>query len=129
MGTIWLGRILDEIGIGKFHYLQNVLLGGIQLADGAEILITSSVIGALNSQWDLSPMLRGSMMSIVFVGVMLGGYFGGVLGDSSGRRPTVLLSYVGIIIFGSCTALTHGPVMMLIFRLLLGVSFGSGIGP
>mmetsp|Transcript_39040 Transcript_39040/g.87460 ORF Transcript_39040/g.87460 Transcript_39040/m.87460 type:complete len:501 (-) Transcript_39040:2-1504(-) len=126
---MWLGRILDEIGIGKFHYLQNVLLGGIQLADGAEILITSSVIGALNSQWDLSPMLRGSMMSIVFVGVMLGGYFGGVLGDSSGRRPTVLLSYVGIIIFGSCTALTHGPVMMLIFRLLLGVSFGSGIGP
>mmetsp|Transcript_58410 Transcript_58410/g.107817 ORF Transcript_58410/g.107817 Transcript_58410/m.107817 type:complete len:558 (-) Transcript_58410:108-1781(-) len=126
---MWLGRILDEIGIGRFHYLQNLLLGGISLADGSEILISSSVIGALKSQWDLSPMLRGSMMSIVFVGVMLGGILGGLLGDSCGRRPVVLLSYVGIIIFGGCTALTHGPVMMLAFRLLLGLSFGSGIGP
>mmetsp|Transcript_39039 Transcript_39039/g.87457 ORF Transcript_39039/g.87457 Transcript_39039/m.87457 type:complete len:556 (-) Transcript_39039:55-1722(-) len=126
---MWLGRILDEIGIGRFHYLQNLLLGGISLADGSEILISSSVIGALKSQWDLSPMLRGSMMSIVFVGVMFGGILGGLLGDSCGRRPIVLLSYVGIIIFGGCTAMTHGPVTMLSFRLLLGVSFGSGIGP
>mmetsp|Transcript_2456 Transcript_2456/g.5300 ORF Transcript_2456/g.5300 Transcript_2456/m.5300 type:complete len:545 (-) Transcript_2456:179-1813(-) len=126
---MWLNRILDEIGIGRFHFLQNILLGGINMADGAEILISASVIGALRSQWDLAPLMKGAMMSVVFVGVMFGGIIGGFLGDSWGRRPVVLLSYVGIMAFGSATAATHGPLSMLTLRLLLGLSFGTGIGP
>mmetsp|Transcript_15660 Transcript_15660/g.36694 ORF Transcript_15660/g.36694 Transcript_15660/m.36694 type:complete len:535 (-) Transcript_15660:106-1710(-) len=126
---MWLSRILDDIGIGRFHVLQNVLLGGIMLADGSEILVSSSVIGALRDEWNLSPLLRGSMMSIVFVGVMFGGLVGGFVADSHGRRIVVMQAYVGIICFGCCTAATSGPLSMLLFRFLLGVSFGSGMGP
>ena len=34
-----INQVLDDIGIGAFHYVQTLLLGGAQIADGAEILV------------------------------------------------------------------------------------------
>lgn len=123
-----LNEVLDEIGIGRYHVVQLLLVGGVMISDGAEILLASSILNALKDVWHLSGLVRGYMMSIIFVGVAAGGLIGGALGDTIGRRKTILISYIGIVIFGACTAAAAGPISMLCLRFCFGVSFGTGMG-
>jgi len=121
--------VLDDIGMGTYQFVQLLLLGGVMISDGAEILVSSSLLGALKEAWHLTPMVRGAMMSTIFVGVFAGGLLGGSIGDAYGRRRAVLLAYVGICVFGLATALAQGPISMLVARFFFGASFGCGMGP
>jgi len=124
-----VNAVLDDIGLGTYHYVQLLVIGGIQLTDGAEILVSSSVIGSLSSIWGLSNIERGVMMSCIFIGVCTGGLIGGNLADIFGRRTMSLVSYCGIIGFGVGTAFSNGPWSMLLLRFFFGASFGCGVGP
>jgi len=123
------GGIIEEIGMGAYHWVQLLLLGGVMISDGAEILVASSLLSALRDAWHMSAMVRGLMMSTIFVGVFFGGLLGGNIADSYGRRRAILLSYLGICIFGVATACAQGPISMLCLRFVFGASFGMGMGP
>jgi len=124
-----INEVIDDIGMGNFQYMQLLLLGGVLMSDGAEILVSSSILAVLEKRWELSHMVKGAMMSIIFVGVAIGGVIGGQLADIYGRRKTVLASYCGIIFFAALTAAANGPASMIALRFLFGVSFGMGIAP
>jgi len=124
-----VNTVVDDIGVGTFQWVQLFLIGGIWLADGAEILVSSSIIGALSDIWGLSYITRGFMMSAIFLGVFLGGVLGGNLADIVGRRPMILVSYLGIICFGAGTAAINDPWSMIAMRFFFGASFGCGIAP
>lgn len=123
------GNIIEDIGIGPYHWVQLLVLGGIQISDGAEILLASSLLSALRERWHMSAMVRGLMMSTIFVGVFAGGLLGGNIADVSGRRRAILVSYLGICIFGTATALAAGPISMLCLRFFFGAAFGCALGP
>jgi putative MFS transporter len=124
-----VSKVLEDIGLGPYHCVQLLLIGGVMISDGAEILVSSSLLNALKSLWDLTPMERGLMMSTIFVGVFLGGLIGGSIADAYGRRRAILFSYIGLLVFGTSTAAAQGPISMLILRFLFGASFGCGMGP
>lgn len=124
-----VNQVLDEIGMGSYQVVQCLLFGGVLIADGAEILLSSSLLTALKTLWKLTPLMRGTMMSMIFVGVFLGGLIGGRVSDVYGRRTGILLSYAGIIIFGTATAAAQGPISMIALRFFFGASFGCGMGP
>ena len=42
-----LDEITEDIGLGRFQLLQQLLVSGVRLADGAEILISSAVLSIL----------------------------------------------------------------------------------
>lgn len=96
------------------------------ISDGAEIMVSSSVLGALKDVWNLSGLVRGAMMSIIFVGVCVGGFIGGAMADAYGRRISILSSYIGIVIFGAASAAAQGPISMVCLRFCFGASFGLG---
>lgn len=124
-----LNEILDNIGMGPYQIVQVLLIGGVLISDGAEILVSTSVLTSLSTQWGLTPVIRGAMMSMIFVGVLCGSLIGGQIGDAFGRRRGVLLAYVGIVTFGLITAAAQGPISMMICRFFFGLSFGTGMGP
>jgi len=124
-----LNDILNDIGLGPYQYVQVLLIGGVLISDGAEILVSSSLLSALKDLWGMTPLVRGVMMSMIFVGVLCGCLIGGQVGDAFGRRRAIILSYLGIVLFGFSTALAQGPIGMIICRFLFGVSFGAGVGP
>lgn len=128
MGRL-LSEVIDEIGIGTYQWVQLLLVGGVMIADGAEILVASSVLGALSDVWGLTHMVKGLMMSIIFVGVFAGGIVGGNIADAYGRRKGLLVAYIGIVIFGAGTAVCQGPIQMIVTRFFFGASFGCGMGP
>lgn len=124
-----VNEVLNDVGLGPYHFVQLLLIGGVMISDGAEILVSSSLLTALKSIWDLTPMVRGLMMSTIFVGVFIGGLIGGQIGDVYGRRKAILISYCGIVCFGLATAAAQGPISMLILRFFFGAAFGCGMGP
>eukprot|EP00490_Sorites_sp_Unknown_P029012 CAMPEP_0114645996 /NCGR_PEP_ID=MMETSP0191-20121206/4903_1 /TAXON_ID=126664 /ORGANISM="Sorites sp." /LENGTH=138 /DNA_ID=CAMNT_0001858771 /DNA_START=65 /DNA_END=478 /DNA_ORIENTATION=+ len=117
---------VEELGFGLYQLVPMFLTGGIFLAEGAEMLIMGSITSLLHRHWELDPVIRGGMVSIVFIGFSAGNFLSGQIGDRFGRRTSVLVSYAMIAIFGFATACSGGPALMLFLRFFVGA--GCGIG-
>lgn len=124
-----VAHAVEELGFGLYQLLPLFLTGGIFLAEGAEMLIMGSITSLLHRHWGLDPVVRGGMVSIVFIGFSAGNFVSGQIGDRFGRRASILLSYFMIAFFGFATACSGGPrrpALMLCLRFFVGA--GCGIG-
>lgn len=121
-----LSDVVNSIGFGKAQCIALLAGGGIWIADGAELLLIGTVTRSLSEDWSLRSHERGLVVSCVFMGVLLGNAFSGSMGDIYGRRLPVVMSYLGIVVFSVLSALSWGLTSMVIFRILVGVSFGLG---
>eukprot|EP00933_Yihiella_yeosuensis_P050519 TRINITY_DN48320_c0_g1_i1.p1 TRINITY_DN48320_c0_g1~~TRINITY_DN48320_c0_g1_i1.p1 ORF type:complete len:656 (+),score=123.50 TRINITY_DN48320_c0_g1_i1:145-2112(+) len=117
---------IEDAGFGPYQTLTLLLTGGIFLAEGSEVLVMGSITSLLKEHWDLTPEVRGAMVSIVFIGFAIGNLLSGNIGDRFGRRLTILTSYAGIAVFGFSTACAMTPDAMLALRFCLGVFCGIG---
>lgn len=117
---------VEDVGFGLYQLVPLFLTGGIFLAEGAEMLIMGSITSLLHRHWDLNPVIRGGMVSIVFIGFSAGNFLSGQIGDRFGRRVSILVSYMMIAFFGFATACSGGPALMLFLRFFVGA--GCGIG-
>lgn len=119
-------ELIERIGFGCGQLKVLFSGGGCWLADGAELLLLSSVTRAVADEWDLDRWERGLITSIVFVGVLAGNLISGYMGDHLGRRAPLLLSYVGICAFSLLSVLATGFYSITFFRFWVGASFGIG---
>mmetsp|Transcript_120091 Transcript_120091/g.299578 ORF Transcript_120091/g.299578 Transcript_120091/m.299578 type:complete len:561 (-) Transcript_120091:44-1726(-) len=117
---------IDEIGFGVFQMVMLLMTGGIMFAEGAEVLVMGTITTLLRGHWELGPVYRGALVSIVFVGFAFGNLLSGYIGDRYGRRVAILLGYTLIGSFGFLTGLAFHPAVMITLRF--GVGMGCGIG-
>lgn len=117
---------IDALGFSWYQMMILLLTGGVMFSEGSEMLIMGSITTLLHNHWDLSPVLRGLMVSMVFIGFSLGNLISGRIGDGYGRRPAILLAYLMIGIFGLLTSSAWSSTSMVMFRF--GVGVGCGIG-
>lgn len=118
--------IIERIGIGSAQIRASVLGGGVYMADGAELLLISSVATQLPGDWGVTAMQRGSLMTTIFLGMAAGNFLSGPLGDRFGRKDLVVISYLGMVVFGLMCAKTVSLVTLAPVCLCLGVSIGIG---
>eukprot|EP00747_Dinoflagellata_sp_TGD_P117155 gnl/TRDRNA2_/TRDRNA2_172545_c2_seq2.p1 gnl/TRDRNA2_/TRDRNA2_172545_c2~~gnl/TRDRNA2_/TRDRNA2_172545_c2_seq2.p1 ORF type:complete len:488 (+),score=39.12 gnl/TRDRNA2_/TRDRNA2_172545_c2_seq2:73-1536(+) len=122
-----IGDVIESIGLGQTHIRQGAVgMGGIKFVCGAALMMVSAVSLSIAQDWHLNSLQRGSMVSMIFVGIFLGNLLSGTLGDYSGRRLPALVAYIGIFIFGTACALSQDFITMCTIRVFLGVSFGLG---
>jgi len=119
-------EVIDSLGFGWAQISALLLGGGVWLADGAELLLIGSVTRAVSDDWNLRAAQRGMIVSVVFVGVLLGNAVSGSLGDNFGRRLPIVASYAGILVFSMLSALAWDMWSMVLFRIAVGMSFGVG---
>jgi putative MFS transporter len=103
-----------------------LLTGGIMFAEGAEMLVMGSITTLLHDHWELNAVVRGTMVSIVFVGFSAGNILSGMIGDARGRKASILLAYLLIGGFGLLTSTAWSPAVMVSFRFFVGVGCGVG---
>lgn len=118
--------VIESLGFGRFHVKALFLGGGVWLADGAELLLIGSITRSLSTEWGLTAIERGCIVSVLFLGVLLGNGASGALGDWYGRRVPVLLSYILIVLFSLLSACAFDVWSMTSARVLVGFSFGLG---
>ena len=119
------GSRLDRLPIGPFHRRIMLLIGIGMFFDGFDIYIAGTVLGVtLKTGFSTLPQ-NALFISITFVGMMLGSFGTGFLGDRYGRRFTYQFN---LLLFGLASlAAAFAPDMMILIgcRFLMGIGLGA----
>lgn len=119
-------EIIEQLGFGLAQVRAGVCGGGVYFADGAELLLISAVTDAVAQQWGMSHMQKGLVVTVVFVGILVGNLTSGPLADMYGRRQLILLSFLGIFVFSILSSITVNFGTLSLVRFFVGAAFGLG---
>jgi MFS family permease len=116
---------LDSASWNRVHTAITAALGIGWLLDAFEVTIVNNIIGALRDLWRLTNLEASWILSIWFVGIMVGAYLFGYLADRFGRRRLFLLTLLlyGLFTFLTAFAWDYGSFMLL--RAFTAVGVGA----
>jgi len=125
MTSVNSGSRLDRLPIGPFHRRIMLLVGIGMFFDGFDIYLAGSVLGVvLKTGFSTLPQ-NAAFVSATFVGMMLGSFGTGFLGDRHGRRFTYQFN---LLLFGlASVAAAFAPNMTVLIacRFVMGVGLGA----
>src|SRR5260370_5629103 len=119
-------RRLDTAGWNRVHTAITAALGIGWLLDAFEVTIVNNVISALRDLWRLTNLEASWILSVWFIGIMVGAYLFGYLADRFGRRRLFLLTLLLYGLFSFLTAFAWGYGSFMVLRLLTAVGVGAG---
>lgn len=120
-----IDEAIDRLGMGMFQF-QIILACGLCFAsDAMEVLLLSFLALILQSQWGLSEGQSDSIVSVVFVGAMMGTLVLTPLGDKRGRKIVFAITAATIAIFGILTAFCNTYPQILMVRFMVGCGVGG----
>jgi putative MFS transporter len=79
---------LDRLPISPFHRRILFLIGAGMFLDYFDAMLQGSVLGALTASHWSTLNLNAQFISATFLGMLIGSFLSGVLGDRYGRRFT-----------------------------------------
>jgi len=121
-----LGRVVERIGLGPGQVKVVLAAGSVWFADGSELLLISSVTDSVSEVWSLSSFESGLVVSLVYVGVLLGNLLSGPIGDVYGRRGPIVASFWLVFAFSMASVASTSFWMLCSLRLLVGMGMGVG---
>jgi len=118
------GARLDRLPLSSFHRRILMLIGIGMFFDGFDVYVAATVLGATLKTGFSTLAQNAQFVSLTFVGMMLGSFITGFLGDRYGRRFTY---QANLIIFGlASVAAAFAPSMLVL--ILLRCVMGLGLG-
>ena len=119
------GARLDRLPISSFHRRIMWLIGIGMFFDGFDIYVAATVLGATLKSGFSTMHQNAEFLSVTFVGMMLGAFLTGFLGDRYGRRFTY---QANLAIFGLASiAAVFAPSMLvlILLRFVMGLGLGA----
>jgi MFS transporter, putative metabolite:H+ symporter len=119
------GARLDRLPISSFHRRIMWLIGAGMFFDGFNIYIGATVLGAALKSGFSTLSQNAEFVSLTFVGMMLGSFVTGFLGDRRGRRFTY---QANLAIFGfTSLAAAFAPSMniLILLQFIIGLGLGA----
>jgi MFS transporter, putative metabolite:H+ symporter len=118
------GARLDRLPISSFHRRIMWLIGAGMFFDGFNIYLAATVLGAVVKSGFSTLGQNAEFVSATFVGMTLGSFVTGFLGDRYGRRFTY---QANLAIFGSASiAAAFAPSMLVLILIQFIIGFGLG---
>lgn len=118
---------LKETGYGRFHIKVLALCGWAVSSDAIEVLSVSFLLPAATCDLNLSSADKGWLNAIVFIGMLLGGYFWGSLADHHGRRSILMwsltLNGLGVLV----SSVVQSFWAFMVCRFVSGIGVGGSI--
>ena len=63
-GPRTISAVIEDIGYGQSQLFTSFIVNGAWLADGAELLVLSSISTTLSAEWDLTAIQRGWLLRL-----------------------------------------------------------------
>ncbi|XP_076633377.1 solute carrier family 2, facilitated glucose transporter member 10 isoform X1 [Colletes latitarsis] len=105
---------------------QNVFVSTVAIlagiAFGCDMGVAKPIAPLIKHEFNLNCFERDFVISIWFIGALLGGVTGGFLIDSFGRRWTMILTLVFLTFGATLSALANHYILLLIARVICGYS-------
>jgi putative MFS transporter len=118
------GARLDRLPISGFHRRIVTLIGIGMFFDGYDVYVAATVLGATLKSGFSTLAQNAQFISVTFIGMMIGSFLTGFLGDRYGRRFTY---QANLMIFGVASLASAFAPSMQVLILLRGV-MGIGLG-
>lgn len=122
-----VGRLLDE---GQWGGYQKWLVAMVALTivfDGIDNQLLGIVIPTIMKEWGVARSAFAPVVSLGYLGMMIGGLVAGLAGDRLGRRTALLASMVVFGVMTVAAAAADGPTAMGVLRLLAGIGLGGAM--
>lgn len=120
--------VIDVVDNARYRGLPvavTVLTFAAMVFDGYDIQVIGFIAPTLLAEWGLEKSALGMALAASLIGMAIGGFVLGHLGDRAGRRAGTLVS-LGLIVataFGAATA--DSLVSLTIWRFIAGLGFGG----
>ncbi len=115
---------IEDAPLNWFHQLLSIRSGGGWVMDGYILSIIGVAMVQFSNDLGLSSFWQGMIAASALIGIFFGGFLGGVLTNSMGRKK---LFFVGPIIFVTCSLAqfwAESGLVLFICRFLIGVGVG-----
>ncbi|MFZ0058314.1 MAG: MFS transporter [Pseudolabrys sp.] len=125
--TVNAGARLDRLPISSFHYRIFWLVGAGMFFDGYDLYVAASVL-ASTTQTKFSTLPQNlQFISLTFVGMTIGSFVTGFVGDKYGRRFTY---QINLLVFGLASiaaAFAQDMNQLIACRFVQGLGLGAEI--
>jgi putative MFS transporter len=121
------GERLDHLPLSRYHIWLLTLVGAGMFLDGFELYLTAGVLGALTKNGWSTMSLNAAFVSVTFLGMVVGAWTAGILGDRFGRRFTYQFN---LLIFGlAAIGAFFAPTMhwLIALRFIMGIGLGAEV--
>ncbi len=118
---------IERVPTTGFHTRARVIVGSATFFDGFDSLSISYVLPVLIGLWKIAPVDSGLLISMGYVGGIIGAFFFGWVAERWGRMPSLLMSVVVFAVFSILCALSTNFTMLLIFRTIQGAGLAGEI--
>lgn len=125
--TASAGARLDRLPISRFHTRVLWLIGAGMFLDSFDIYLAGGVLGALAKTGWSTMQLNAAFLSSTFVGMLIGAFAAGVLGDAKGRKFTYQFNLAVLGIASIAGAFAPNMIWLIVFRLFMGLGLGAEI--
>jgi AAHS family 4-hydroxybenzoate transporter-like MFS transporter len=126
-GAIDASELLDR---GRWTGYQKFLIFATALTivlDGIDNQLLPNAVPTLIQEWGRPRREFTDALAIGPFGMMLGGLFGGIVGDRWGRRPALLGSVLTFGAFTAALAFVNSIEALAVIRFLAGVGLGGAM--
>jgi putative MFS transporter len=125
--TVNAGARLDRLPVSPFHYRIFWLIGAGMFFDGVDIYLASSVLAATTQSGFSTPQQNIQFISLTLVGMTIGGFATGFLGDRFGRRFTYQFNLLVFGLASLAAAFAQDMNQLIACRFVQGIGFGAEI--
>ena len=119
------GDRLDRLPISRFHWRILFLIGAGLFIDAFDLYIGSSILAEVMRQGWSDLQLNALFMSATFIGMAVGAFLGGIIGDRYGRKFAYQFN---LLLFGFASigaAFAPSMQVLVALRFVIGVGLGA----
>ncbi len=118
---------IERLPFTRFHLKARLIIGTATFFDAFDALAIAYVLPVLIPLWRLGPTDIGTLISVGYVGQIVGALFFGWFAERKGRMPSLLLSVATYSVFALLAAFAWDYTSLLVFRTLQGVGLGGEV--
>jgi MFS transporter, putative metabolite:H+ symporter len=119
------GPRLDRLPISSFHRRVMRLIGIGMFFDGFDVYVAATVLGATLKSGFSTLAQNAQFISATFLGMMLGSFITGFLGDRYGRRFTYQANLAVFGLASIASAFSPNMTTLIVLRGIMGLGLGA----
>lgn len=122
-----LQEAIDAVGFGRFQRRLLLICGAAWAADAAEVLLLGFALPQITDELGLSSAQASLSVTATFLGMLVGAWVAGPIGDRVGRRTTFQAAVIVSSVFGGLTALSPDGWWLAGLRTVTGFGLGAAL--
>jgi putative MFS transporter len=125
--TYQIAARMERLPVARWHHKMRLIVGSANFSDAFDALTIAYVLPVLIPLWHLSEAEIGLLISIGYVGQVIGGVLSGWLADRHGRVRVMTANVVFFSLMSFACIFAPNYATLLMLRFLQGIGLGGEV--